>query len=618
MSTRSSFRINQPPGSPTTPYDRSRQDLVYGGANIELEAEQTSESSYLWTCVGSPPGVSVTVITPTANKTEIALPVDGPYMFNLLVNDGNPATESSTTLYAGTPVAGLDIPFAAFDETNQDNSQSPYDGARGHYDKTYEILRLSSVKLGAKFKSESSGRTIVAADEGKWIQPTTDAQTFTLDTITNFRDGADFFVTTGVQSAITVTLDANATTFIGVFTQVTGGWGTTPSKLKLSQGTSVRIKRFGSVWYAEVLGGKIEDADTPADTWNVGLIYGAIANTACAGNDSRLSDSRDPTNHASDHIDGTDDIQDSTSGQKGLATAAQITKLDGIETSADVTDATNVAAAGAQMTSEKDSANGYSGLDGSSKLTGSQQTYGSASDTACEGNDSRLSDARTPTAHDLDGAEHNGVSGATTDNLVSFTAAGKPQDSGKAIADLAGDDHLETIFMRIGRAEDGVTQAPAAEELITSTNGKVRVRKFDSSTDEDVIFPWEIPDDCKVADGIKFSVCGVITEATAPASGEGVAFQLSGYSIGIGDSINGTFGTAIVSKDADLNASGADTQYDRFKTTLSGTVTVTDLAAGELAMIHLNRDVSDSDDDYAQDVGVYGLLIQYTKTLTTP
>ncbi len=38
--------------------------------------------------------------------------------------------------------------------------------------------------------------------------------------------------------------------------------------------------------------------------------------------------------HASTHTNGTDDIQSATSGQKGLATAAQITKLDGIETGA--------------------------------------------------------------------------------------------------------------------------------------------------------------------------------------------------------------------------------------------------------------------------------------------
>ncbi len=99
--------------------------------------------------------------------------------------------------------------------------------------------------------------------------------------------------------------------------------------------------------------------------------------------------------HASDHTDGTDDIQNATAGQKGLATAAQITKLDAIEASAtadqsnaeiktayeansdtnefsdaeqsklaaieasaDVTDAANVATAGAVMDSDISAAEG--------------------------------------------------------------------------------------------------------------------------------------------------------------------------------------------------------------------------------------------------------------------
>lgn len=52
-----------------------------------------------------------------------------------------------------------------------------------------------------------------------------------------------------------------------------------------------------------------------------------------------------------------------------------------------------------ELLSAKNVASGYAGLDGSSKLTGAQQTYGVAADTACEGDDTRLSDARTPTAH---------------------------------------------------------------------------------------------------------------------------------------------------------------------------------------------------------------------------
>lgn len=46
--------------------------------------------------------------------------------------------------------------------------------------------------------------------------------------------------------------------------------------------------------------------------------------------------------HASNHTDGTDDIQNATSGQKGLMTSAYASKLDGIEAAADVTDEANV------------------------------------------------------------------------------------------------------------------------------------------------------------------------------------------------------------------------------------------------------------------------------------
>ena len=74
-------------------------------------------------------------------------------------------------------------------------------------------------------------------------------------------------------------------------------------------------------------------------------------------------------------------------------------------------DAAHVAAGdphtGYQKESEKNAANGYAGLDASTKLDGSQQKYGSAANTACEGNDARLSDARTPLAH-KDSHKHGG------------------------------------------------------------------------------------------------------------------------------------------------------------------------------------------------------------------
>jgi hypothetical protein len=83
-----------------------------------------------------------------------------------------------------------------------------------------------------------------------------------------------------------------------------------------------------------------------AATLNVGTTAGTVA----AGDDSRLTNARTPTAHASTHVTGgSDAIQSATSSQNGLATSTQITKLDGIQAGADVTNATNVSAAGAVM-----------------------------------------------------------------------------------------------------------------------------------------------------------------------------------------------------------------------------------------------------------------------------
>jgi hypothetical protein len=87
-------------------------------------------------------------------------------------------------------------------------------------------------------------------------------------------------------------------------------------------------------------------------------------------------------------IAGATDLPDHThaAGQGGNIPESSVTSL--------VADL-----AAKEATANKNAASGYAGLDGSSKLTGSQQVYGSAVNTACVGNDSRLSDARTPTAH---------------------------------------------------------------------------------------------------------------------------------------------------------------------------------------------------------------------------
>ena len=73
------------------------------------------------------------------------------------------------------------------------------------------------------------------------------------------------------------------------------------------------------------------------DTNDDGVVDGADDSALLDGSTKAQVQDHTPKSHASDHTDGTDDIQNATDSQKGLATSSQISKLDGIDSGADVT-----------------------------------------------------------------------------------------------------------------------------------------------------------------------------------------------------------------------------------------------------------------------------------------
>ena len=99
------------------------------------------------------------------------------------------------------------------------------------------------------------------------------------------------------------------------------------------------------------------------------VLYGTTAGTAAQGNDARLSDARTPTAHASTHFTGGDD-------------PINATNIGAVPEARQVISGTGLAGGG----------------DLSADRTLSV-LYGTTSGTAAAGNDTRLSDARTPTAH---------------------------------------------------------------------------------------------------------------------------------------------------------------------------------------------------------------------------
>ena len=84
--------------------------------------------------------------------------------------------------------------------------------------------------------------------------------------------------------------------------------------------------------------------------------------------------------------------------------------------------------------------------------------------------------------------------------------------------------------------------------------------------------------------------------------------------MGNGDALGVTFGSVVES----AITGRSDAQYDRLKTTQSSAVTVSNIVAGTTSILKLERDHDSANDTYVQDVGVYGIIIQYSRQIDTP
>ena len=170
----------------------------------------------------------------------------------------------------------------------------------------------------------------------------------------------------------------------------------------------------------------------------------------------------------------------------------------------------------------------------------------------------------------------------------------------------------EIDSLPIGWAIDGGT-APGDLSTLDATN-KVRYRDFAAGADNDVFLEWQVPYGIDPTIGITFQVEGWITNATGPANSETAIFALKGASYGDSDILSGALGTPVSVTRTFLTADPLPVQNDRFVSGWSTAVTITGLAAGELVILNLKRDVSDT---YEQAIGVGWLRIKYARTTQT-
>lgn len=132
-----------------------------------------------------------------------------------------------------------------------------------------------------------------------------------------------------------LTTNSDVDTFLGSANQ---------AAMRTNMGLGTAATEAATAFATAAQGALADSAVQPGDLGNsAALNVGTTAGTVCAGDDSRLTNSRTPTAHASTHVTGgSDKIRDASASQDGLMTTAYASKLDGIEAAADVTDAGNV------------------------------------------------------------------------------------------------------------------------------------------------------------------------------------------------------------------------------------------------------------------------------------
>ncbi len=233
----------------------------------------------------------------------------------------------------------------------------------------------------------------------------------------------------GSDEVATATPAANAIPKAGAGGDLDGGWITygssattacegndsrlSDSRTPTSHASSHQNGGSDEVAVATPAANAIPKAGAGGDLDGGWITYGTSATTACEGNDSRLSDSRTPTSHASSHQNGgSDEVGTATPGANAIPKADGSGNLDswisdaGASTKGLIQLAEDLGGTAAAPTIEglggdplpTDVANGFLKRN-SGNTAWEEAAYGSSANTVCEGNDSRLSDARTPTSH---------------------------------------------------------------------------------------------------------------------------------------------------------------------------------------------------------------------------
>ena len=163
----------------------------------------------------------------------------------------------------------------------------------------------------------------------------------------------------------------------------------------------------------------------------------------------------------------------------------------------------------------------------------------------------------------------------------------------------------ETIFVPAAAMSPTASNGCAALATAETTSGRpdMNVLDFDASSDEHAQFQIAFPKSWNEG-----TVTFQAFWTTAATDTDGVAWGLQGVAVSDNDTIDVAYGTAVVVTDDALGAA-----EDLCVTAESGAITVAGSpAAGDMCFFRIFRDVSDSNDDMAEDARLIGIKLFFT------
>ena len=236
---------------------------------------------------------------------------------------------------------------------------------------------------------------------------------------------------------------------------------------------------------------------------------------------------------------------------------------------------------------------------------------GTTEGTFAEGNDPRLSDARTPLSHAHGNLSNTGTLGSTSGLPVVTTTSGAISTLALGTANQVLRVNSGATGVEFGAAAGGGTktyavftatdnQPPASNFATLDTRNSIAVLDFDDATDESAVFVSIIPEASSLASGLKIRLHWMATTATSG---------------------NVVWDVSLERMNTDLDTDSFDTIASgtaAANTTQSGILTVTEITlttidsvtAGDAFRLKVTRDANNASDNMSNDAELVAVEVR--------